>query len=308
MIGDEKLTLNDVRTRAGERLDMLEANYRRSRDKLVESVLDTIIHERLILAEVQKTGKTAEELLKAAAPGPLEPTQVEIAEWYKANQSRVQGRPLEQVSKQIADFLRGQHQREAEDKLWNRLSTERKVSMNFEPYRLTLNNEAAPTAGKKDAPVTLVEFSDFQCPFCKSAVPGLKEIEKKYGDKVLIVYRQYPITSIHQYAFKAAEASLCAHEQGKFWALHDVMFEDQSKLTVTDLKATARRLGMDGKKFDTCLDSGRYVEQVQNDQREAVRVGVTGTPTLFINGVMTEGWNYQSLATQIDKELARTKH
>lgn len=307
-IGDEKLTLADVRAQVGERLDQVEATYRRSRDKLIESALDTIIQSKLMLGEVKKTGKTADELLAAEAGGPLEPTPVEIASWYKENQSRVQGRPLEQVSSQIADFLRGQRRKAAAEKLSMRLRTERKVAIDFEPYRLEFNNSGAPTAGKKDALVTLVEFSDFQCPYCKSAAPGVREIEKKYGDKVLIVYRQYPITSLHPNAFKAAEASLCANEQGKFWALHDVMFEDQSKLAVADLKATARRLGMDGNKFDSCLDSGRYVEQVQNDQKEGARVGVNGTPTLFVNGVATEAWNYGALSALLDKELARVKH
>jgi predicted DsbA family dithiol-disulfide isomerase len=307
-IGDDKVTLADVRTRAGERLDQLEATYRRQRDKIVGSALDTIVHERLMLTEVQKRGKTVDELIAAEAIGPIEPTDAEVAAWYNENQARTGGRTLDQVRTQIVDLLRNQRRQTAANKLTMRLRAERKVVLNFEPFRFSFNNTGAPTSGKKDAPVTLVEFSDFQCPFCKTAVPGIKQVEKAYADKVQIVYRQYPIPSLHPNAFKAAEASLCANEQGKFWALHDAMFEDQNKLSVSDLKATARRLGMDQKKFDGCLDSGRYVEQVQNDQKEAQRVGVNGTPTLFINGVMVDGGTqFPVLATLIEKELARVK-
>ena len=153
----------------------------------------------------------------------------------------------------------------------------------------------------------MVEFSDFQCPYCQGFAPTLKRIEKEYGEKVLIAYRQYPIPSLHPNAFKAAEASLCANEQGKFWELHDVMFAEQQQLSVSDLKEKARRLGMNSKNFDGCLDSGRYVEQVQNDQKEGVRVGITGTPTVFINGILVEGGAvpFETIASIINRELAR---
>jgi protein-disulfide isomerase len=124
---------------------------------------------------------------------------------------------------------------------------------------------------------------------------------------VKIVYRQFPLTNIHPFAFKAAEASLCANEQGKFWELHDVMFKDQKKLGVGDLKESAKALGMDEKKFNTCLDSGRYVEQVQKDSKEAQRMGVTGTPALFVNGVMIDGGAvpFTVVEAAIQKELTR---
>jgi protein-disulfide isomerase len=308
-VGGEKITIADVRADVGEQLDLLDAQYRRARDKIIGSALDTIVRERLIDAEVKKTGKSAQQLLMAEIGGSPDPTDVEISTWYKENQSRLGGRTLDQTRAQITDYLKKQRVQEASDKLEKRLRAEVKVAMNFEPYRLRFSNTGAPTIGPETAPVTLVEFSDFQCPYCRAAAPTLKQIASKYGDKVHIVYRQYPIASLHPFAFKAAEASLCANEQGKFWPLHDRMFDDQSKLGVSDLKQQARELGMDGKKFDACLDAGKYVEQVQNDMKEGQRSGVTGTPAIFLNGRVVEGGSvpFSVLEALIDKELARAK-
>ena len=308
-IGAENVTIADVRGRAGDQLDILDMQYRRMRDKLVGTTLDSIVSERLIAAETKKTGSTADQLLLAAMGGSATPSDVEISAWYNDNQARVGGRSLEQVKGQIADFLTKERRKDAIAKLDQRLREEHKVKLAFEPYRLTFNNEGAPSLGKKGAPITLVEFSDFQCPYCQAAAPVLKQVAEKFPNEVLIVYRQYPITSIHPFAFKAAEASLCANEQGKFWEMHDAMFQDQKKLTVSDLKATARRLGVDGKKFDTCLDTGRHVERVQNDMAEATRINANGTPAMFINGTYVEGGSvpFSTLESLIQKELARLK-
>jgi len=307
-IGTEPVTMTDVRGHVGEQLDQLDIAYRRAHDKLVGAALDTVIRERLFTAEATKRGKSVDELIAAEAVGGANPSDMEITAWYNDNQARVGGRSLDQLRTQIADLLRKQRHDDAVGKLEQRLRDERKVTMKFEPYRLEFVNEGAPSLGSKDAPITLVEFSDFQCPYCRATAPTLKQVEAKFGDKVHVVYRQFPL-NIHPFAFKAAEASLCANDQGKFWLMHDAMFEDQTKLGVSDLKATARRLGMDGKKFDSCLDSGRYVEQVQNDQKAGQRIGVNGTPAMFINGRQVDGGSvpFSVLETAIQKELARGK-
>lgn len=306
-IGDDKIALADLRTRAGDQLDQLDMQYRRARDKVIGTALDSIIRERTMAAESKKTGKTPDELLLAAMGGSSTPTDVEIQTWFNENQARLAGRTLDQVRSQIVDLLTKQHRSEASNKLEQRLREEQKVVVAYEPFRLTFNNAGAPTKGKENAPITLVEFSDFQCPYCQVTAPMLKQVADKFGDKVQIIYRQYPIPSLHPFAFKAAEASLCANEQGKFWELHDAMFADQKKLAVSDIKATAKRLGLNDKKFAGCLDTGRFVEQVQNDQREAEKSGVTGTPAMFINGRYVEGGSvpFTTVEALINKELAR---
>ena len=306
-VGGDPITMADVHSRVGEALDKIETQYQRSRSKLVDSTIQAILRDRVLMAEAKKQGKTVDELVAAEAGVPLEPTDVEVSTWYQENRARIGNRTLDQVRPQIVAYLREQRRKDAMSKLEQRLDKDFNVKLNFEPYRLTFNNTGAPTSGRADAKVTLVEFSDFQCPYCQGFVPTLKRVEKEYGDKLLIVYRQYPIPNLHPNAFKAAEASLCANEQGKFWELHDIMFAEQQQLSVSDLKEKARRLGMNSKKFDGCLDSGRYVEQVQNDQKEGLRVGINGTPTVFINGILVEGGAvpFETIAGIINRELAR---
>jgi protein-disulfide isomerase len=308
-IGDQKITMADVRARVGDDLDQLDARYHRARHETIDRALENIVHERMLANAYTKQGKSVDELLAAEVGGSLEPNDVEIAAWYQANQARVAGRSLDQIKTQIADHIRTERRNEATDKLTQRLTAEQHVTVNLQPFRLTFDNAGAPTKGPADAPVTLVEFSDFQCPYCRVAAPTLKQVAQAFGDSVHIVYRQFPITSIHPFAFKAAEASLCANEQGKFWQLHDLMFEDQKQLAVSDLKQKARQLGLDQKKFDGCLDSGRFVEQVQKDQSEGQRCGVTGTPAMFIIGSYVEGGSvpFAKLESLIRKELSRTK-
>lgn len=306
-IGEEKITLGAVRSATGTTLDELDAQYRQTRDKLISAVLDSIVRARVFTDEARKQGKTATEFVAAAILAAGEPSDIDIANWYKENQIRIGAQTLEQVKPQIASILEKQRRADALDKLEQRLRAERKVAITFQPERFHFKNEGAPTLGKPGAPVTLVEFSDFQCPYCRATAPTLKQVRERYADQVQIVYRQFPLTSIHPFAFKAAEASLCANEQGKFWELHDAMFADQTKLTVTELKVTARRIGMDERKFSSCLDAGRYAAQIQADEREGQLLGINGTPALFINGVYVEGGAvpFSTLASLIDRELSR---
>jgi protein-disulfide isomerase len=306
-VGSEKITLADVRSRVGDNLDQLEARYRQNRFALIDKTLQEILRDRVLGEEAKKQGKTIDQLVEAEIGGSVEPTETEISQWYLENRARLGGRTLDQIKPQVVDLLRQDRRKKAMAKLEERVNKDRQVTIHLEPYRYTLNNEGAPARGPADARVTFVEFSDFQCPFCGRFFPVMKQLEEKYGDKVRIVYRQYPIPSLHPNAFKAAEASLCANDQGKFWELHDAMFQAQEQLTVRELKEKAGRLGLDQKKFDSCLDTGRYTEQVQEDIKEGGRIGVTGTPALFVNGVQIEGGSvpFDVVAKVIDKELAR---
>jgi protein-disulfide isomerase len=163
----------------------------------------------------------------------------------------------------------------------------------------------APSKGPRTAPVTLVEFSDFQCPYCGRVLPVLKRVQETYGERVRLVFRNFPL-AIHPLAPKAAEAAACANEQGKFWEMHDRLFADPKKLDVADLKASAAELGLDAQAFDQCLDSGKHEATWKEERTEGERAGVSGTPAVFVNGRLIGGAQpYETFAQVIDDELER---
>lgn len=162
-----------------------------------------------------------------------------------------------------------------------------------------------PSWGAADAPITIVEFSDFQCPFCErffnETYPQLKQ---KYGDKIHFVYRDFPLSQIHPQADIAAQAANCANAEGKFWEYHDILFKNQSKLQRDDLVGYAAQLGIDKTKFGKCLDSRTYDPQINQDIQDGFNLGVGGTPTFFINGRPVVGAQpYAVFAQTIDAEL-----
>jgi len=165
-----------------------------------------------------------------------------------------------------------------------------KLEKPLEP-RFDVSIEGAAYKGGLDAKVTIVEFSDFQCPYCTKANKTLKQLSAIYGDKIKIVYKHYPLTSIHPVAPKAAEASICAQNQGmdKFWALHDEMFDNARGLSLGIIKDQAKALGLDVEKFNSCLTSGKYASQVSADLKEGTSLGVASTPAFFINGRFIKG-------------------
>jgi protein-disulfide isomerase len=163
---------------------------------------------------------------------------------------------------------------------------------------------SGPSRGNATAKVTIVEFADFECGFCARAHETVQAVLKYYGDQVRLVFRHYPL-SFHPKAPKAAEAAACADEQGKFWALHDALFDSQ-ELEVEALKAQAQRAGVDTEKFDDCLDSGRMEALVKRDLAAGAKAGVSGTPAFFINGVLLSGAQpEEAFRKVIDAELAR---
>jgi len=176
-----------------------------------------------------------------------------------------------------------------------------------QPPRVPVATDGRPSKGAADAPVTIVSFSDFQCPYCTSLFSTLKEIEKNYQDKVRIVYLQFPLRTIHPNAQKAAEASLCANEQNQFWQMAEAMFMDQRKLGVDELKRTASNLSLDMSAFNACLDGNKYDSAVRADIAEGLKVGVKGTPAFFVNERFYSGSvPYNELQKAVEGELQRT--
>lgn len=277
-----------------------------SRHKILEGALNDLIDDKLIEAEAAKRGLSKDDLVKAEVESKLQPvTTDDVSKFYEENKARVGGRTLEQLSEQIKTYLQQQRADQTRGEFLSSLRQSHKVKILLEVQRANVEVGNAPTKGPATAPVTIVEFSDFECPFCSRVNPTLAQVREKYGDKVRIAFRQYPLP-MHPKAQKAAEASLCAHDQGKFWELHDAMFANQQELAVDQLKAKAAGLGANAEQFNQCLDSGKHAKQVADDMAAGSAAGVSGTPAFFVNGRFISGAvPFEQIAPIIDDELAR---
>ena len=163
--------------------------------------------------------------------------------------------------------------------------------------------------GEQHAPVTLVEYGDYECPHCGHAHPIVKAVRKHFGKQLLFVYRHFPLTQIHPLAEPAAETAEFAGAQGKFWEMHDAIFENQPSLSLPLLAELAEALGLSAKEAGSSLKSHAFAEKVRNDFLGGVRSGVNGTPTFFINGQRYQGmYEFEDLVEAIDAELLADKH
>lgn len=161
-----------------------------------------------------------------------------------------------------------------------------------QPVDLAKLEAAGHSKGNPDAKVRIVEFSDFQCPACGIAYPTVKKIFEEFSSEIYFTYRHFPLRTQHPFAQKAAEASECAAEQGKFWEMHDALFENQQNLKVDDLKSYASGMGLDSEKFNACLASGKLASKVSADFSAGTALGVNSTPTFFINGQKYSNLSY----------------
>jgi protein-disulfide isomerase len=212
-----------------------------------------------------------------------------------------------QVSTQIYQYLKSLSYNTAKTAYVEQLKQAHGVVVSMPPPRSTVDTAGSPSEGPEKAAVTLVEFSDFQCPYCGQIYSTLKQIREKYRDQVRLVFMNFPLEQIHPDAEKAAEAGLCAADQGRFWEMHDLMFQAQGKLKVDDLKSRAAFLKLDPAAFNNCLDSGRNAARVKRDLYAGSRLGVSGTPAMFINGRFLPGAvGYAEIAKIIDEELSES--
>ena len=311
VIGDREVSRDDLLAAAGAALQEREMEFlrcqaqaTRDRHDVLESSLRLLVQRRLLDLEAARVGTTAAavEADVEAAAEPIRDRDVEL--FYQRNQARI-GRPLAEVAAQIRAFLERQSLARVREEFFAVLEARFAVEYLLEPLRFEVAADGFAARGEPDAAVTIVEFSDFECPFCVRVQPTLERVMAQYAGRVRLVYRHFPLTSIHPQAWKAAEASLCAGEQDRFWEYHDLLFAEQHAMSVPDLKEKARRIGLGGAEFDACLDSGRHSDAVRRDVLAASSVGVSGTPAFFVNGRFLSGAvPYDQFAELIDDELA----
>ena len=303
-IGGTPVTRAELDQRIGNRLLAM----RTEEFDTTESFLREMLAERLFEREAAKRKLTVDKLLAAEVDAKVPPvTEEEKKTQYEAVKARVKDRPMEDVLRDIENNLRYQRQQARREAFVRELFAAAKVKLQLEPPRIAVNVVAGePAQGPAGAPVTIVEYSDYQCPYCGRAAATLKQVRQKYGDKVRLVFRDFPLTSIHPKAAKAAEAAACAGEQGKYWEMSDRLFAQQDKLDLPDLKRRAADLGLDQSGFAACLDSGRMAAEVRKDAAAAEDIGLRGTPAFLINGRFVSGsLSLERFSELIDRELER---
>jgi len=306
-VGSTSITLAQVDEKA---LQQSTGNF--GAMKLAQALFEArrIAAEELIedelLAQDAKTRKLDQATLiqREITAKVAEPTEAEAALWYQQNQSRLQGASLEQARTAIKSYLLQQRTLAARQKYLDGLRARIATRIVLEPPRQVIAKADRPSKGPVTAPIDMIEFSDFQCPYCESAFPTVNQVLSTYGDRIHFTYRHYPL-AIHPRARPAAEASQCAAEQGKFWQFHDRLFGDQSKLGDNDFKQHAAQLGLDTAQFNACVDSHKYRAEIDNDIHAGDEAGVSGTPAFYINGRMLSGAQpFEAFKRIIDEELA----
>lgn len=299
-IGDETITDSQLTKAAATDLKRIEAQIYAAKKK----ALDPMIQEKLFSAAASRAGKSVDDLIADEVDGKLASiTDEETRKYYDENRRRFQGE-YDGLKSRILRYMQQTARRDRMTEFTKALRKEAKVVVYLSAPKIEVVIGDAPVKGDSDAPITIVEFSDYQCPFCKRSQATLKQVQEKYPGKIRMVFKDFPL-SFHARAMPAAQASRCAGEQGKYWEFHDKMFSG-SGLSDDDLKRYAEELSLDTSAFDTCFTSKKYASAVSADASQGRSLGVTGTPAFFINGRFLSGAQPVGAFSEIiDDELSK---
>ena len=303
-VGDHRISQKDLDAKVKPQLEQMRAALEKRVDQLIadktfdlkRQTLESMTNDYLIQQAAQQDKLSVDDYLKKEYSGKEGVTEAAAKKFYDQNKTPSTAQ-FDKIKPQLMDMFNRQA-------LLERLKKAEPVKILLEPQRVAVNSSGHPAQGGKDATVTIVEFTDFQCPFCQKTESTLKELRTKYGDKIRLVHMDFPLP-FHSHALDAAKAARCANEQGKFWPYREALFANQSKLAPSDLKASAKTLGLNTAKFDTCFDSAKYDALIKADQAAGEKVGVDGTPAFFIDGrPLTGAQPATKFSEIIDDELA----
>ena len=300
-VGDRRITSGDIE----DSLRPLIFNVQEQVYNLRRNEVELKINDILLNAEAQKRNTTTRALLDAELTAKVSPvTDADAQKFFDENKDRING-DFAQLKPQIIKFMQEREYTRRETAFAGQLRRSAAVNIFLTPpespvYAIATDDQ--PSKGNNAAAVTIVEFTDFQCPSCRNAHPVIERLLTEYAGRLKVVVRDFPLPN-HAHAFKAAEAAEAAREQGKYWEYIAILFENQTALEVDKLKAYATQVGLDRQKFDAALDSGRFSDAVRRDLSEATRLGVNATPTFFVNGRKASDISYESLKASIEAAL-----
>ena len=293
-----------------ERLKPIIYRMRLETYELTRQRIDQLVDDTLLLEDAKRRQIGPEEIIRAEISDKVRnPTEEEVSKFYNENKARISG-DLNSIRNQLVTYLQNESRQRLEKDLSERLRKGANIQWILTEPAQPIQNVSVdddPARGDAVAPVTVVEFTDFQCPACAAMHPVLEEVLKSYGNKVRFVVRDFPLNQ-HENARKAAEAANAANAQGKFFEYIAVLFKNQKALDIPSLKKYASELGLDRARFDAALDRGVYAAEVEKDIADGEMYGVGSTPTIFINGVQLKVLSADGLKQAIDAAASsRTK-
>ena len=299
----EPITDEDIRKVAGPKLAQAEMDLYDAR----REGIDQLIADKLLEMESKKQGMAKEEFLKKNLFDKIKIEDKDVEKFYNEQKAQMQGKTLDEVKSNIQGFLSRDKSQKIYGDLIAGLQKKAQVEILIQAPRVKIEEGDSPAIGPKDAPITVIEFTDYQCPFCGRSRPTVNQILEEYKGKVRYVLRDFPL-SFHQDSEKAHEAAHCAGEQGKYWDMNKKLFSDQQAIKMDDLKKYAADLKLNTTKFNECLDSGKFADKVRQNQEYGEQVGVNGTPAFFVNGRMISGarpFEFRKLPVALRNKLWR---
>jgi protein-disulfide isomerase len=305
-IGDEIIT--DDYLIGDDKLDFFELKKREYDLKMDR--LNKLLVEKLIGAEAKKANMSLDDYIAKKVTGDIKISDKEYKN-FVAEKHIPESQINPQIKERIMSYLQGTKKQDLINAYVAKLTKGKPVEVYFSKPKMQVKVDVgqAPVFGKKDAPITIVEFSDFQCPFCSRAAETVTQLKKKYGNKIQLAFKHFPLP-MHQQARPASEASMCVNEQStdKFWKFHDAAFKNQDKLDKASLEKYAKDAGADMKKFNECIESKKFADYVQKDMEYGEKIGVKSTPTFFVNGQIVSGAvPIETFSEIIEEEMADKK-
>jgi protein-disulfide isomerase len=295
-IGGHPVTADELQKK--EESKLLQARYKyyvAERD-----ALEQYIDDQLLEMQAKKESLTVEELLKRhASVNTPDPTEDQLRFYYEGVQT---DEPYETARPNILDTIHQLRAKKAREAYVASLRAEYGVITELNPPSAQVEAGKSPRLGPETAPVQIIEYADYECPYCQKVSTDLSRLRKEFPDQVSLVYKDFPLP-MHPLAVQAAEGARCAGTQGKFWEFHDFLFQTK-QMQVADMKQEARALKLDGERFDQCLDKQEQFSDLKKEAQEGQHLGLTGTPSFFINGhFMSGAIGYAKLRETVEREL-----
>jgi len=286
-----------------EQKEMVKLLKARDQYYLAEKdALNQLIEDELLEAQAKKEGVTVDQLLdKHVNSKVTDPTEDQLQVYYEGIQT---AQPYSEVRPKIVDTIHQHRVTKLRADYIKSLRDDSTIAVMLQPPAVSVPLGKSATRGAKDAPVTVVEFADYECPYCQKMDPDIRKLQEDFKGQVQFAFKDFPLP-MHKHAEKAAEASRCAGDQGKYWEYHDRLFTKDTGLDVPELKQYAKDLGLDTAKFDACLDGGTEADAIQDDVEQGSGLGISGTPALFINGHFFSGiTSYSVLHDEVAQQIS----